>query len=126
YLAVGSGLGLASPRHLVIAPVTADSLVNGVLELGFFHPVYESDAEFLDRVSEMVGVSIRSAMYRRRLQELLEETQRQAEEVQAQAEELRVSNEELEEQGRSLRESQSRLELQQIELEQTNMQLEEQ
>ncbi len=56
------------------------------------------------------------------LEELLEETQRQAEELQAQQEELRVSNEELEEQTRALSESQAQLETQQAELEQTNAQ----
>jgi CheY-like chemotaxis protein/signal transduction histidine kinase len=60
------------------------------------------------------------------LQNVLEETQRQAEELQVQSEELRVSNEELEEQGRALKDSQARLEQQQVELEQTNSQLEEQ
>jgi signal transduction histidine kinase len=71
-------------------------------------------------------VALRSARYRTDLQNLLEETQRQAEELQVQSEELRVSNEELEEQGRALKESQVRLEHQQVELEQTNSQLEEQ
>ncbi|PZO82580.1 MAG: histidine kinase, partial [Micavibrio aeruginosavorus] len=76
--------------------------------------------------SEAIGLAVRTAEYRKNLQNLLEETQQQAEELQSQTEELRVSNEELEEQGRALKESQSRLEQQQAELEQTNVQLEEQ
>lgn len=126
YLAIGSGLGQSLPRHLIISPVTVDGAVNAVLELGFLHPVYESDVELLDRVSQSIGVALRSSKYRTRQQELLEETQRQSEELQTQGEELRVSNEELAEQGRALKESQTRLELQQAELEQTNAQLEEQ
>nr|WP_231871409.1 response regulator [Planctomyces sp. SH-PL62] len=126
YITVGSGLGRGTPRGLVITPTSADGVVNGVIELGFFRPIDASASEFLDRVSESVGVAIRSARYRAHLQNLLEETQRQSEELQAQGEELRVSNEELEEQSRSLKESQARLELQQTELEQTNTQLEEQ
>ena len=126
YLAIGSGLGQSLPRHLIISPVAVDGAVNAVLELGFIHPVYESDVELLDRVSESIGVAVRSSKYRTRQQELLEQTQRQAEELQTQGEELRVSNEELDEQGRALKESQTRLELQQSELEQTNAQLEEQ
>ena len=70
-------------------------------------------------------MALRSARYRTRLVELLEETQRQSEELQVQQEELRVSNEELEERGRALMDSQARLETQQAELEQTNVQLEE-
>lgn len=126
YLSIGSGLGKSLPRHLIIAPAIVDGEVNAVLELGFFHPIFEADTELLSRVEESLGVAIRSAKYRSRLQELSEETQRQSEEVQAQSEELRVSNEELEEQSRALKESQSRLELQQVEMEQTNAQLEEQ
>ncbi|WP_406698001.1 response regulator [Singulisphaera sp. Ch08] len=126
YLTFGSALGRGKPRHLVIAPLTADDAVKGVLELGFVHPLNDLTIKFLDTVSAFVGVAVKSADYRTHLQNLLEETQRQAEELQAQGEELRVSNEELEEQGRALKESQTRLEQQQAELEQTNVQLEEQ
>lgn len=126
YLTVGSALGQTTPRQLAILPATADRSVNAVLELGFLHPFEARVLELLDRVREPVGVAVRAAEDRTRLQDFLEETQRQSEELQAQGEELRVSNEELEEQGRALRESQSRLEQQQSELEQTNSQLEEQ
>jgi CheY-like chemotaxis protein/signal transduction histidine kinase len=126
YLTVGSALGQDKPRHLVIAPFNADGVVNGVVELGFLHPVDERIEALLDQVAATVGVALRSARYRTELQNLLEETQRQAEELQVQSEELRVSNEELEEQGRALKEQQVRLEQQQVELEQTNTQLEEQ
>lgn len=126
YLTVGSALGRATPRHLVIVPVATDSMVNAVFELGFLQPVDAALTELLDRVSEPIAVAIRSAHYRAHLQNLLEETQRQGEELQAQTEELRVSNEELDEQSRALKESQGRLEQQQAELEQTNIRLEEQ
>lgn len=126
YLKLGSGLGSSNPRHLLVVPLKLEGLVNSVIEIGFFHRVRESDLELFERVDEPLAIAVRSVKYRNRLQELLEETQRQSEEVQAQSEELRVSNEELEEQGRALRETQSRLELQQTELEQTNTQLEEQ
>ena len=126
YLTVGSALGRGIPRHLVVVPMKDEGTVNGVLELGFMHPVDQTHTELFENVAESVGVALRSANYRAHVQSLLHETQRQAEELQAQGEELRVSNEELEEQGRALRESQTRLEMQQAELEQTNAQLEEQ
>ena len=126
YLSIGSALGSDVPRHLVIAPTKADDRVNGVIELGFFEPVDELVLELLDQSRGAIGIALRSARFRTRLQDALEETQRQAGELQAQSEELRVSNEELEEQGNALRETQARLELQQVELEQTNSQLEEQ
>jgi CheY-like chemotaxis protein len=126
YMTIGSALGRDAPRHLVIAPATADGSVNAVIELGFFDPVDPLVLELLEQSSGSIGIALRSARFRARLQDALEETQRQAGELQAQSEELRVSNEELEEQGTALRESQARLELQQVELEQTNSQLEEQ
>lgn len=126
YFTIGSALGRSAPRHLLIAPLGVNGLINTVLELGYFHPVHDSDQELIHRVAESIAVAVRSAHYRTRLQALLEETQRQAEELQIQSEELRVANEELEEQSRALKESHGRLEQQQAELEQTNSQLEEQ
>jgi signal transduction histidine kinase/CheY-like chemotaxis protein/CHASE3 domain sensor protein len=126
YLTVASSLGQGEPLELLVAPASVDGEVHAVLELGFFHEVESADRELLDRVAEALGVAVRSSKDRTRLEELLEETQRQAEELQTQQEELRVSNEELEEQGRALKESQARLEAQHAELEQTNAQLEEQ
>ena len=126
YLKLGSALGSDTPRHLVIAPFSADGVVNAVIEFGFLHPTDDQSLAFLAQIAQPVGVALRSARYRTELQNLLEATQRQSEELQVQSEELRVSNEELEEQGRALRESAVRLEQQQVELEQTNSQLEEQ
>ncbi|WP_137680017.1 response regulator [Aurantiacibacter suaedae] len=126
YLKIGSALGSDAPRNLVVAPMFNEGDVNAVVELGFFDEVDERTLELLDTVSGSIGIALRSARFRERLQEALEETQQQAGELQAQSEELRVSNEELEEQGNALKESQARLELQQVELEQTNSQLEEQ
>jgi len=127
YLQVRSTIGHALPRHVLIAPVTANKHVVGVIELGFLGKgdLFEPTQDLLRRSAESIGVALRSASYREHLRQLLEQTQQQSEEMQVQQEELRVSNEELEEQGRALRESQARLENQHAELEQTNVQLEE-
>jgi signal transduction histidine kinase/CheY-like chemotaxis protein len=127
YLRVRSALGGEPPRAIVVAPFAADGGADGAIELGLVDASAVDDAlELMERVSNAVGMALRSAAYRERLQQLLEETQRQSEELAAQQEELKVSNEELEEHGRALRESQARLENQAAELEQSNLQLEEQ
>ena len=126
YLPVGSSTGRAQPAELLIAPASVDGMVYAMVELGFFHPVTPADRELVDRVSESLAVAVRASRDRTRLEDLLQETQRQSEELQAQQEELRVNNEELEEQSRVLKESQAQLEAQQAELEQTNAQLSEQ
>ncbi len=126
HLEVASATGRSDPAELVLAPAIQNGRVYAVLELGFNHPVSESERNLLEGASEMLASAIRSGQDRSRLEALLEETQRQAEELQTQQEELRVSNEELEQQSRILQESQARMELQQTELEQTNANLESQ
>jgi signal transduction histidine kinase/DNA-binding response OmpR family regulator/CHASE3 domain sensor protein len=126
YLPVASSLGRRDPIELLVAPAAADGVVSGVVELGFFRRLDAADVDLAARISEALGVALRAAMDRGRLEALLAETERQAEELQVQQEELRSSNEELEEQGRHLRASQARLETQQHELEEINAQLEEQ
>ncbi|WP_438391455.1 response regulator [Caballeronia sp. DA-9] len=127
FLKVGSALGSAAASHCVVAPMIADGEVTGVLELGFIgdENAFSDTRELLENASEAMGMALRSAQYRARMVELLEETQRQSEELQVQQEELRVSNEELEERGRALMETQARLETQQADLEQSNVRLEE-
>ncbi|MEC4717986.1 response regulator [Noviherbaspirillum sp. CPCC 100848] len=127
YLRVESSLGSTATSSVLIAPITDNGEVTGVMEFGFLRDVsLEDERELMQLIADKIGSAIRSAKYRENLRKLLEQTQRQSEELQAQQEELRVSNEELEEQGRALMESQARLENQQAELEQTNAKLEEQ
>ncbi|MCC2655666.1 MAG: histidine kinase [Panacagrimonas sp.] len=126
YLPVTSATGRTDPVELLLSPASVDGVVHAVLELGFLRTVGGFDLDLLGRVADALGVAVRSSKDRTRLEELLEETQRQSEELQTQQEELRVSNEELEEQGRALKISAAQLESQQVELEQTNSQLEEQ
>jgi CheY-like chemotaxis protein len=125
-LTIASALTEGRPAQVLAAPTSADGHVNGVLELGRMDARDDGAAELLERVAEQVGVALRSAQDRARLQELLIETQRQAEELQTQQEALRVSNEELEEHTRALQKSQAMLENQQTELEEINAQLESQ
>ncbi len=126
YLKVSSALGSAPATGVLIVPLENNGQLNGVLELGFLRPLQEQDAELLRRVAASIGAAIDAAHYRRRLQQVLAETQELNEELQVQQEELRAANEELEVQSSALRESQAHLEEQQAELEQTNEKLSEQ
>lgn len=125
YFHLSSGLGRGLPLSAVLMPAGEGTQVNGVLELGFLRPLQPRDEELLQRLGGNIGISIDSARYRQRLQEVLAETQQLNEELQVQQEELKTANEELEEQSRVLKESQAHLETQQAELEQTNEQLSE-
>lgn len=123
YVKINSGLGDSAPRYLVLVPVDHDGKANGVIELGFLQAPTARDIEFLKLIASNIGNSLEMALNRRRLQDMLEETQQLNEELQVQQEELRTANEELEEQSRVLEESQVLLENQKAELEQTNEKL---
>jgi len=125
YLKVSSGLGQGSARHVLVVPVHNDGLVNGVVELGFLRALAPRDLEFVTMIASNIGNSLHAALYRRRLEDVLSQSQELNEELQVQQEELRTTNEELEEQSRVLKEYQVTLENQQAELEQTNEQLSE-
>jgi signal transduction histidine kinase/DNA-binding response OmpR family regulator/CHASE3 domain sensor protein len=126
YIKVGSALGEAAPRALLIAPVSNFGKIKGIIEIGFLHDVRARDVQFMETIAASVGAAVANVVHRQRLQAALEEQQALNEELQVQQEELRTANEELEEQSRALEESQSALENQQAELEQTNEQLAEQ
>lgn len=126
-LELQTSLGRLPVRERILAPISSDGTVVGIVELGRARAGAQRDLdrELLERCAETIGMALRASMLRAQLVVLLEESQRQGEELQAQQEELRVANEELEEQSRSLLQSQSHLEEQQAELEQSNVQLEE-
>ena len=123
YLMVTSSLGHGAPLELVLTPVNNDGAVNGVIELGFTRPVAHRELELLRLIAANVGTSLEAALYRQRLQNVLEETQQLNEELEVQQEELRTANEELGEQSRVLEQSQFHLEEQKAALEQSNEQL---
>ncbi|KAB8038189.1 response regulator [Janthinobacterium aquaticum] len=123
YLTVSSSLGQGAPLELVLTPVNNEGAVNGVIELGFTRPVTPRDIEFMRLIAGNVGTSLEAALYRQRLQNVLEETQQLNEELEVQQEELRTANEELGEQSRVLEQSQAHLEEQKAALEQSNEQL---
>lgn len=126
-LELQSSLGRVPVRERILAPISSDGAVVGIVELGrsSVGEQRDLDRELLERCGDTIGMALRASLLRAQLVVLLEESQRQGEELQAQQEELRVANEELEEQSRSLLQSQTHLEQQQAELEQSNVQLEE-
>jgi CHASE3 domain sensor protein len=133
YLKVRSGTGESDVTEILLAPAFTDGQSFAVVELGFLRKVEPKTKELLDRVGDAVAVAVRSAEYKARLRDLLEESQRQGEELQAQQEELqaqqeelRVANEELEEQSNALREANARSEERQEELVTVNSRLSEQ
>ncbi|MGC4036631.1 MAG: response regulator [Chitinophagaceae bacterium] len=117
--------GQIKPKTLLVMPVYFENRITGVIELASINEFTKSDLAFLDAAQQMTGVVINTAESRRRLQELLEETQSQSEELQSQHSELENLNAELEAQAEKLQTSEEELKVQQEELLQANKELEE-
>lgn len=117
--------GATKATSIAAIPVKRNNLLVGVIELGTLGTFNPIDLEFLNSVSENVAIAIHVAQNRKRMQELLEETQAQAEELQAQHTELESMNAELEAQSQKIQTSEEELRVQQEELLQSNQELEE-
>jgi len=88
YLPITSALGHGAPRELLIAPATADGTVHAMVELGFLRALHAEDIELLNRVSESLGVAIRSSKDRTRRRVGWRKPSGQGEEFATQQEEL--------------------------------------
>ena len=125
YVRIGSSLGDSVPLNLVVAPVTFEAEVKGVIELASFQPFTKVQLDFLDQLTESLGIVVATIEATMRTDELLRESQRMAEELQTQQEELQQTNEELEEQARQLTTQRDEVERKNKEVELARQELEE-
>jgi len=121
---INYALGEIKPTHIIALPLL-DTRVEGALELASIYGFSELQLDFLRIVSNNIGIAIKSTQNRKRVMELLEETQSQSEELRIQHSELEAINAELEAQTEKLQASEEELRVQQEELEQTNEELSE-
>lgn len=119
------GGGKLKPRQLILFPVLFQQKVSGVVELSTVDRFSEQHLTFFKTVAADAGVTFNMAENRKRIMELLEETQAQSEELQVQHRELESINAELETQTEKLQTSEEELRVQQEELMETNQELEE-
>ncbi len=124
-ISISFATGEAKPKSIITFPFYHDNTIKGVIELASLNEFSSNDLAFLKNISSNIGISITSAQNRKKLQELLEETQVQSEELQSQHSELQGLNTELESQAQKLQASEEELRVQQEELLQTNIEVEE-
>ncbi len=122
---ISFAVGEAKPTHIIAIPILDGKTPRGAMELATLGTFTPREIEFLTTSAANIGIAINTAQNRRRLQELLEETQAQAEELKAQHTELENLNSELEVQAEKLQASEEELKVQQEELKQANQELEE-
>lgn len=96
YVAISSGLGEATPTHLLICPMKINDDIFGIIELASFHPFEPHHIDFIEKVGESIASTIKALQISLETRSLLEESQMRSEQLQAQEEEMRQNAEELE------------------------------
>lgn len=119
---ISYALGETKPAHIIAVPLIDDK-VTGVVELASVKEFSKRSIAFLNAAANNVGIAITASQNRKRLQELLEETESQSEELRMQHSEMENINAELEAQTQKLQASEEELRVQQEELQQTNEEL---
>ncbi|SKB68113.1 Signal transduction histidine kinase [Parapedobacter luteus] len=122
---ISHATGAIKPGGVIAFPIFHERKVIGVIELAALDPFTPNELAFFNAAAQNIGTAIYGAQSRKKLQELLEETQTQAEELQAQHSELENLNTELEAHAQRLQASEEELRVQQEELQQNNLDLEE-
>ncbi|MBB3699829.1 GAF domain-containing protein [Flammeovirga yaeyamensis] len=95
YSKIVTGLGLASPKSLLLVPLKFNEEALGVIELASFNTVEPYMIEFVERVSESIASAITSAKHNTRTAKLLEEAQTLTQELRIREEEMLQNTEEL-------------------------------
>ncbi|MBF2063714.1 MAG: response regulator [Calothrix sp. C42_A2020_038] len=123
YIQIGSGLGEAKPRNIIVLPILFESEVVGVIELASFQEFNEIQLTFLEQLCDTLGVVLNAITSDIRNLELLEQSQALAQLLQNQQAELQESNKQLAEKTKTLQASEELLQQQQQELQQSNEEL---
>ena len=129
---ISSGLGEAPPANLVVLPILFEDQVLGVIELASFTSFTPVQTDFLEQLTETIGVNVNTIIANARTDALLEESQRltaelqaRSEELQSQQDELQRSNAELEEKAALLAAQNRDIETKNAEIEQARQEIEE-
>jgi HAMP domain-containing protein/signal transduction histidine kinase/CheY-like chemotaxis protein len=125
YIKVGSGLGDVEPASVLVMPVLFEDQVLGVIELASIAAFSDVHRDFLDRLTDTIGVVLNTIRANMRTEELLEQSQGLTQELQKQSEELRETNDELQEKARLLSEQNRDIEFKNEEIELARRGLEE-
>lgn len=123
YLPISSGLGEAGPVNIVVLPLLHNDALIGIIEIGSFKVFSNNDLDFLEQAREGIAIALSVDSSRQLVNELLEQTQRQAEELRVQQEKLQQTNEELEERALMLEQKREGIRAKNRELEATGLEL---
>jgi len=124
YIHIASGLGEATPRNIIVIPVLFEEQVLAVIELASFRPFSETILQFLDQLTETIGVVLSTIIANVRTEQLLQQSQSQSQELQNQSQALKAQQEELQETNEELQEKAELLARQNRDIEIKNREIE--
>ena len=104
YIKIASGLGESEPINIIVIPVLFEENVLAVIELASFRPFGAVGQDFLEQLTETLGIVLNTISQTMRTEELLGQSQSLASELQSQSEELQTQQEELQQRNEELEE----------------------
>ncbi|MEL1253423.1 HAMP domain-containing protein [Flavobacterium sp. DGU38] len=125
YIKINSGLGDAKPKDVIILPVLFEGRLKAVIELASLDTFSETHLDFLEGLTESIGIVLNTIESNSRTEELLVQSQSLANELKSQQEVLKNTNEELEEKAILLANQKEEVELKNQEVEVARKALEE-
>ncbi|MFC9488077.1 HAMP domain-containing protein, partial [Streptomyces hydrogenans] len=132
YLKISSGLGEASPAHVIVLPVLFEGKVLGVIELASFQPFTQIQRDFLNQIAELIATTVntisvntKTEVLLQQSQELTEQLKERSAELEHRQKELQNSNAELEDKAELLARQNRDIEVKNTEIEEARQVLEE-
>ncbi|MTH16536.1 HAMP domain-containing protein [Flavobacterium sp. LC2016-01] len=125
YIRINSGLGDAKPQDVIILPVLFEGRLKAVIELASLDTFNQTHLDFLEGLTESIGIVLNTIESNSRTEELLVQSQSLASELKSQQEVLKNTNEELEEKAILLANQKEEVELKNQEVEVARKALEE-
>jgi HAMP domain-containing protein/signal transduction histidine kinase/CheY-like chemotaxis protein len=125
YIKISSSLGRAKPTNLIILPVLFENKVKAVIELASLDTFSETHIDFLEQLTESIGIVINTIEANSRTEELLAQSQSLAGELKIQQEELSRTNDELQDKALLLVKQKNEVEDKNREVEEARKSLEE-
>lgn len=95
YVKITSGLGEATPRNVIVAPLIFNDTFCGAIELAAFEVLQSHQREFLEKVCVSIASEMVALKNMQHTQQLLEESNSLTQELQSREEEMKQNLEEL-------------------------------
>ncbi|HEY3821109.1 MAG TPA: HAMP domain-containing protein [Polyangiaceae bacterium] len=125
YTIIQSSLGSAVPTSVVVLPVLFEGETMAVIELAALRPFTNTHLQFLDQLTQSIGVVLNTIEATMRTENLLQQSQQLTTELQTRQIELQQTNEELASKARQLADQNAEVERKNKEVEQARRALEE-